>query len=74
LRKISIIIKILSNLKTGEKKPVFLGLNHIFFLLASILFLSTAMGINIVSLPLILYQNQVPTSLIGFATASDILA
>jgi len=72
LRKISRIIKILSNLKTGEKKPVFLGLNHIFFLLASILFLSTAMGINIVSLPLILYQNQVPTSLIGFATASDI--
>jgi MFS family permease len=66
------ILNIISRLKIDNKKSVFLGLNHIFFLLASILFLSTAMGINIVSLPLILYQNQVPTSLIGFATAGDI--
>jgi MFS family permease len=72
LHKISRILKILSNLKTDRQKSVFLGYNHIFFLLISILFSSTAMGINIVSLPLVLYQNQVPTSLIGFATASDI--
>ncbi len=65
-------LRIVLNLKIDRKKSIFLGYNHIFFLLASILFLSTAMGINIVSLPLILYQNQVPTSLIGFATASDI--
>lgn len=32
-----------------------------------------AMSINVVLLPLILYQNQVPTSLIGFSSATDIL-
>lgn len=72
LNKASRILKILNCVKIDNQKSGFLGLNHIFFLLTSILFLSTAMGINIVSLPLILYQNQVPTSLIGFATASDI--
>jgi MFS family permease len=73
LNKISRILKIINHLKIDNKKSIFLGYNHIFFLLSSILFLSTAMGINIVSLPLVLYQNQVSTSLIGLATASDIL-
>lgn len=38
------------------------------------MFLSTAMGINSVSLPFVLYQNQVPDSLIGFTTISDVFA
>ncbi|MES2677331.1 MAG: MFS transporter [Pseudomonadota bacterium] len=73
MSKTSRILKILRGLKIDKKHSFFCGLNHIFLLLISILFLSTAMGINIVSLPLVLYQNQVPISLIGFATASDIL-
>lgn len=74
MRKTSRILKILGGLKIDKNPSLFFGLNHIFLLLISILFLSTAMSINAVSLPLILFQNKIPLSLIGLTTASDILS
>jgi MFS family permease len=72
MRKTNRILKILSRLTIGGKKSHFLGYNHIALMLSSILFFSTAIGINFVSLPLVLFQNNVPTSLIGLTAASDI--
>ncbi|MFT6077787.1 MAG: MFS family permease [Rickettsiales bacterium] len=42
-------------------------------MLFSVFFLSTAIGINSVSLPFILYSNNVSETLIGITTAGDVL-
>lgn len=71
LRRVHRTFKIIGRLKLDGKKSFLFGLNHILLLMFSILFSTIAIGINSVSLPYVLYQNQVTNSLIGFSTASD---
>jgi MFS family permease len=65
--------RIIGSVKVANQKSFLFGLNHITLMLFSIFFLSTAIGINAVSLPFILYANNVSTSLIGITTAGDVL-
>lgn len=72
MRKTNRILKILSRLTIDGKRSHFLGYNHIALMLASIIFLAVAIGINAITLPYVLFQNDVSTSLIGLTAASDI--
>ncbi len=74
MRRINRTLKIIGRLKLHGKKSFFFTYNHIFLLIVSTMFLSTAMGINSVSLPYVLFVNKVPDSLIGLSTASDVVA
>ncbi|MFT5703137.1 MAG: MFS family permease, partial [Rickettsiales bacterium] len=64
--------RIINNVKIADQNKSLFGLNHIILMLFSIFFLSTAIGINSVSLPFILYSNNISTSLIGITTAGDV--
>jgi MFS family permease len=65
--------KIINNVKIADQKKSLFGLNHIILMLLSVFFLSTAIGINSVSLPFILYSKNVSETLIGITTAGDVL-